>query len=57
MSKCKLCGKEEDGVICKACLSEGASKVGRGVKKASKIVPFVAALGIYALKGKVNSKN
>lgn len=57
MSKCKFCGKENDGFICKACLSEGASKVGRGVKKASKIVPYVAALGIYALKGKFNFKD
>lgn len=56
MSKCKLCGKEDNGLICNACLSDGATKVGKGIKKVSKPI-YLAALGTIVLVGKYKSKD
>lgn len=48
MSKCKFCGKPDDGMICKACLSRGISKTGTGIKKIAKPIS-AAALGAFAV--------
>lgn len=44
MSKCIFCKKENDGPVCKHCLSKGSSKAAGTIKKgtevAIKVVPI-----------------
>lgn len=57
MSKCKFCGKPDEGIICRACLTRGTSKMGNGIKKA--IIPIIstAATGIAFKFSKSKSKD
>ena len=48
MNKCKFCGKPDDGVVCKACLSRGISKTGIGIKKVAKPILGVT-VGAFSL--------
>ena len=43
VSKCIICKKEGQGIICKHCLAKGACKTGKAVKKSGKIIIPVAS--------------
>lgn len=58
MSKCLICKKEEDGIICKHCLTKNAGIAGDVIKKSGKwavaVVPSI--LLFVATKGKIKPK-
>lgn len=62
MSKCIFCKKEDQGVICKHCLTKGSTKTGKVIKKggefAFKVAPAVlAVIPIVITKGKFKTKS
>lgn len=53
--QCIKCGRDDDGFICKHCLSKGASTMGNLMKKVGGSVLKVAPIGIFFInrvKGK-----
>lgn len=61
MSKCVFCKKENDGLICKHCLTKKASKTGKNIKDGGKIVVkaipvLLSIVPIVMTKGKFKSK-
>ncbi|WP_394870320.1 hypothetical protein [Clostridium butyricum] len=61
MSKCMFCKKENDGIVCKHCLAEGATKTGKVIKKSTDVVLKVAPIVITIIpmiltKGKFKKK-
>lgn len=61
MSKCIICHKEDDGVICSHCLAKGASNTGKAFKilgKSATTVVSIAAIPVLfiATKGKIKPK-
>lgn len=44
MSKCVFCSKENEGLICKHCLSKKASSAGSAIKQVGKIAVAVVPL-------------
>lgn len=62
MSKCMICKKENDGVICAHCLTKGATNTGKiiksGGKLAIKAIPVVVSIAsIVMTKGKAKPKS
>ena len=57
MSKCKFCGKPDEGIICRACLTRGTSKVGDSIRKT--VIPTIstAAIGLAYKLFKSKSKD
>ncbi len=49
MEKCILCGKTEEGILCKHCIAKGASNVGGFVNGAGKYVGMVVLTIIGAV--------
>lgn len=38
MAKCLLCNKEQEHIICNACLGKGAEEIGKAVKNVGPVV-------------------
>ncbi|EKY28083.1 hypothetical protein [Clostridium celatum] len=62
MSKCIFCKKENDGTICKHCLTKGAAKTGNAMKTggevAIKAIPVVGSIvSLVMAKGKFKTKS
>lgn len=57
MSKCKICNKENEGVICKHCLAKYANKAGKFAKGACKLALSVLPVVVMiATRGKAKTK-